>query len=698
VLVQRADDERQAARVEAFEFVAADQGVRGWARRGELSSRHPSIVALPRAAAPYDPAPMRLGLPLRAVNPFPIAAARAALRWALGLVLVFVVASGAPALAPPDALRSEPLAMTEALTVEGERPAFDDPARVIALSLPDDWDRTRPASDGPVWYRLGFKAFGVRESGDLLALYVGQVCSNLEVWLNGQRVHSGGRMQPPYPHLCNHPQLVPLPAAMVRAEDNVIDIKVAGHRLGTVGSRHRAAGLSDLRIGPQSLLAPLHARQTALAVGVPQAISATLVLMGGFMFVLGFVNRRDSHLAYFGAMSVGWAIVDARLWLRQLPLSNPVAEFLLVVTLGFIALAAIQFLLRLVRFRHRFIDIGLPLQCAAIAVSLVIAGEERLYPVASFWYALLAIEVAAAAVFHLRRQWRRGREAFWQMAPLLAAAAVAGAIEFAAQKLGARPQVALWASVVLPVLFVVVGLRLVRQQGIALVDAEADKALLEARVREATEQIERNFRQLAELRVEQVTDRERKRIAADLHDDLGAKLLTIVHTSDSERISTLAREALEEMRLSVRGLTGRAVRLSDALGDWRAEVVSRLAQAGVEASWAAPEELAQMLSARAYVQTTRILREATSNIIKHSGARNCQIVCSIADGDFLLVVQDDGKGIPMELDGRLDRGHGMMSMKQRAKQLQGQCLVESGPGFGTVIRLTLPLDRALEGA
>ena len=48
----------------------------------------------------------------------------------------------------------------------------------------------------------------------------------------------------------------------------------------------------------------------------------------------------------------------------------------------------------------------------------------------------------------------------------------------------------------------------------------------------------------------------------------------------------------------------------------------------------------------------------------------------------------------MELDGRLDRGHGMTSMKHRAKQLNGQCLVESGPGFGTVIRLTLPLEIA----
>ena len=106
------------------------------------------------------------------------------------------------------------------------------------------------------------------------------------------------------------------------------------------------------------------------------------------------------------------------------------------------------------------------------------------------------------------------------------------------------------------------------------------------------------------------------------------------------------------------------------------------------------EDLPQTLSARAYVQTTRILREATSNIIKHSGATHCSVTASIVDKDFLFVVQDNGDGISSENDGRLDRGHGLASMKNRAKQLQGQCLVESGPGYGTVIRLTVPLDRA----
>jgi signal transduction histidine kinase len=86
------------------------------------------------------------------------------------------------------------------------------------------------------------------------------------------------------------------------------------------------------------------------------------------------------------------------------------------------------------------------------------------------------------------------------------------------------------------------------------------------------------------------------------------------------------------------------------------------------------------------------LREAVNNIIKHSSASRCTIRCLIDSGDFQLAIQDNGKGIPLELDGRLDRGHGMASMKHRAKQLHGQCLVESGPGYGTVIRLTIPLE------
>ncbi len=591
------------------------------------------------------------------------------------------------------------LHLNAALSVAGDSLRFPDQLVASRVALPDDWSRSRPDAGSPVWYRVPFTAVeppGNRPQG-LLGLAIPHACATFSVQLNGHRIYDSGSTDA-YAQDCNHPQLVVLPPALVRNGNNVLDLRLAGQRLAEVGSRHRAGGLSTMTIGPLSDLQPTQRLRTAVAVTLPQALGATLLLMGGFMFVLGFFNRRASYLAYFGALSVGWALLDARLWLREWPLAVHTVEVLLSTLLPLVTQAAVQFLLRYGGWRDRRIDICLLLQVLLVPLSLLAAGPQRVYPMTMFWTTLLSLEVAAAAVFYLHAERLRHPPSFRTMAALLALVLLAGLVELAAQRVGTPPLEALLARLVVPLVLVLVGLRLVQQHGRALQQSEAGRVMLEQRVREATAEIERNFRQLSELKIEQVTERERKRIAADLHDDLGAKLLTIVHTSESDRISTLAREALEEMRLSVRGLTGKAVRLADALGDWRAEVVSRLAQAGIEADWSAPEDLPQRLSARAYVQTTRILREATSNIIKHSGATYCSVRCQVADGDFQLIVQDNGDGIAIEPDGRLDRGHGMATMKQRAKQLQGQCLVESGPGFGTVIRLTLPLDRAAEGA
>ena len=98
------------------------------------------------------------------------------------------------------------LRVNTALSAEGDGATFPTTGPALLVPLPDDWARTRPGSDGPVWYRVPFQAVGVRERGDLLALYIEHVCTNLEVYLNGQLVHSGGRMQSPltpvsYTHL-----------------------------------------------------------------------------------------------------------------------------------------------------------------------------------------------------------------------------------------------------------------------------------------------------------------------------------------------------------------------------------------------------------------------------------------------------------------------------------------------------------------
>jgi two-component system sensor histidine kinase UhpB len=631
-------------------------------------------------------------MPARALSP-PPSALQHGLRL-LWLALLLIVATQP---APADEAATVQV-LHNALTAEGPEGAFPITASALPVSLPDEWARSRPGFQGAVWYRVRFAASHAAapgaSRGEMLALWIGRVCDNAEVHLNGRLLSPGDRMVQPYTRHCSQPMLVPLPDALLLTGDNVIDLRVAGHSLASSSSRLRAGGLSALQVGPMPVLAARHARAESLQVSGPQAVSAVLLVTGGFMVVLGFLHRRDSHLAYFGALCVAWALLNVQPQWRDAPLGQAELEFIMVCLSGFAAWVAVQFLLRYGGLRLPLIDRALPVQAALLALSLLAAGPSRLHAVASAWYGVLAVQVAAAALWHLRH--RRHPRPAWLMGLPLGVATLSGVIELGVQWAGWPAEAAQVADLVMPLVLALVGLLLMQPDNHALQLAEQGEQVLEQRVREATAEIETSLRQLAELKVEQLTEKERKRIAADLHDDLGAKLLTIVHTSDDDRISTLAREALEEMRLSVRGLTGKPVWLADAMGDWRAELIGRLGQAGIDGQWDAPEELPQRLSARGYVQTTRILREATSNVIKHSGATRCAVTARIADGDLQVVVTDNGDGISDEVEGRLDRGHGLASMKGRAKQLQGQCLVESSPGYGTVMRLTVPLDRTTE--
>ncbi len=631
----------------------------------------------------------------------------------LGLLLAWVVAWAIVALnrtaggaedgrADPEHLHGVALrgAWTAITTGRSSGGVFPSQASGQVTTLPDEWARTRPGFDGSVWYRFQFERPQRLSPEVLLAAYVERACSAVEVQLNGQLLYRAGRVGQPIATQCYQSHVVPLPAFLLRAGENHLDVKVSGHPLDKVTARQRAGGLGAVRIGTWGDLSDLHDEQTFWSVTVSQIIGGILAVLGVFALGLGWV-RRLAYLGHFAMLTLSWALLTGRFWLTDVPLPNTVLEVVIACLFAPMAAFAVKFLLGYAGHglhgpnapgRERLVNRILWAQVLLMPLTLWL-GHGNLFIVSRLWYLVLALEVFAAIVYFLWFAGRSRRAEFWLMSGTLGVTSALVGIELFFQ----HRLIHMWGwnatYFVMPMLFAAVSFRLIQVYARALQTAEGARQQLERRVQEISSEIERNFTQIAELRVEQIAEKERKRIAADLHDDLGAKLLTIVHTSDNDRISSLAREALEEMRLSVRGLTGRPMRLPDALADWRAEVVSRLGQAGIEVEWRHPMDVMdEPLSARTYVQTTRIIREAVSNVIKHSQASHVVIHCEVGTHDFQIVIQDNGKGIPLELDGRLDRGHGMASMKHRAKQLNGQCLVESGPGFGTVIRLNLPLE------
>jgi signal transduction histidine kinase len=109
----------------------------------------------------------------------------------------------------------------------------------------------------------------------------------------------------------------------------------------------------------------------------------------------------------------------------------------------------------------------------------------------------------------------------------------------------------------------------------------------------------------------------------------------------------------------------------------------------VDLAGADPGDLPAAVEVAAY----RIVSEALTNVAKHSRARWCAVRVERRDGDLVVEVADDGRGV----DPDSPMGVGLLSMEERAGELGGSCRVLSRLGGGTLVRAVLP-TRAADGA
>jgi two-component system, NarL family, sensor kinase len=214
-------------------------------------------------------------------------------------------------------------------------------------------------------------------------------------------------------------------------------------------------------------------------------------------------------------------------------------------------------------------------------------------------------------------------------------------------------------------------------------------------------------RRLADARERLVGAREdeRRRIRRDLHDGLGPALAGI--TAALEGLEELARTdpgaaaaALPALRAQARSAVGDVRRLVDGLRPPAldelglvgalAEELRRLEDAsGVRCSLVAPAP-APDLPAAVEVAALRIAQEATTNVVRHAGARSCAVVLDVGAEGLALRVDDDGAGVRA---GAV-QGVGLASMRERAEEIGGTVAVGGRAGGGTRVRAVLPLPRA----
>ena len=169
--------------------------------------------------------------------------------------------------------------------------------------------------------------------------------------------------------------------------------------------------------------------------------------------------------------------------------------------------------------------------------------------------------------------------------------------------------------------------------------------------------------------VEQGRTEERTRLAQDLHDDIGARLLTLMYKAADPEIEEYIRHTLQDLKTLTRGLAASSHRLSHAAAEWKVDITQRLNATGCQLQWDFSADRDIILSVVQWSSLTRVLRELVNNIISHAKASQVEIHGQLDRGLLTLQVADDGVGRSPE---NWSHGLGLGGVRKRVKLLGGQ--------------------------
>jgi len=166
---------------------------------------------------------------------------------------------------------------------------------------------------------------------------------------------------------------------------------------------------------------------------------------------------------------------------------------------------------------------------------------------------------------------------------------------------------------------------------------------------------------------------ERLRIGQDIHDNIGAQLLQALHSERKTRKDEMIRESLSDLRDVINNASGVRMPLADMLADLRAETVERTAYHNIRLKWSVADFGQLELSSQKLHALRSVLREAVSNVVKHSQASLLEVQISLEKNEIHFQVKDDGQGLSLSNDEtRVHEGQGLKNMRSRVENLGGQ--------------------------
>ena len=181
--------------------------------------------------------------------------------------------------------------------------------------------------------------------------------------------------------------------------------------------------------------------------------------------------------------------------------------------------------------------------------------------------------------------------------------------------------------------------------------------------------------------VERGRSEERLRIAQDLHDDIGARLLTLMYQAPTREMEDYLRHTLKDLKTLTRGLAASEHRLSHAVAEWKSDLAQRMEAARMDFEWTTQIECDGQLSMVQWSAITRVLRELATNAIHHARATRVSVHLRIDAQGLFIQVSDNGVGGDPQL---WAPGLGLGGVRKRMKLLGGEVAWRANQPAGIV--------------
>lgn len=181
---------------------------------------------------------------------------------------------------------------------------------------------------------------------------------------------------------------------------------------------------------------------------------------------------------------------------------------------------------------------------------------------------------------------------------------------------------------------------------------------------------------------------ERLRIGRDLHDNIGARLLKLIHHLRGTPDADIARDAMKDLRTSIAAMDSQPVPLRDALADWRAEANSRCEVAKCRLHWNQAETVPEVdLPPRIKGMLESVMREVITNALKHASPNVIRVAVEALSTRLKMEVENDGDIADPLI---WQDGYGLRNIRGRMDEIGGNLNISSA--LNTVqLTLTVPL-------